>query len=254
MPRFVLKTLVCVLLAASALQGDGITTNDVRVRITGYGCEKLTDLYLVINGDDLRARWVPLDDDKGAGKCHWKTDLGGDSISTSIATFSLRAGPMRSGCKRAGADENRLRANIEFAYSGNGEFRNVSVKTVPSMQVRYVRYVHPFAEDRNPIPCREFATLDDGEGSIRNAKFKGEDVYFDFGRFKPKSQSLGLLLNYLDDGPLLLTLDGVVFRLTVQRVKAQVRSAPTLSSNAMSIDIKKLADLKFEHAEFQVIK
>ena len=39
-----------------------------------------------------------------------------------------------------------------------------------------------------------------------------------------------------------------------QRVKGKVRSAPTISSNAISLDIKMLADLKFERAEFQVIK
>ena len=252
MTRFVIKTLICVLLVATAAQA-GITTANVKVSVSGKRCGELKnlDVYLVINGNDREDRWVKLVRD---GDCHWMKDLEAGTISTSIATFSLRAGMMRSGCQRAGADEKKLVANIEFSYSGKGEFRNVSVKIVPSMPVSYVRYVHLSDEGLNPIKCREFATLTDGEGSISNAKFKDEDVYFDFGPFNANRERLGLLLNGLDDGTLLLTIDGVVYRLTVQRVKGKVRSAPTLSSNAMSLDIKKLTDLKFERAEFQVIK
>lgn len=253
MKALVIRTLVCVLLAATAAQA-GITTANVKVLVTGRHCGELKDVFLVINGEDLEARWVKLDPD--GSSCHWKADLGDGTISTSIATFSLRAGSMRSGCQKASADEAKLLANVEFSYSGARSFRTMSVKIEPPMRVSYVRYVHPFTEDRNPIPCREFATFEKGKGAINSATFEDEDVYFDFEPFKPKRPALGLLLNKIvvDDGTLLLTLDGVVFRLTVQRAKAQVRSAPTLSSNALSIDIKKLADLKFDHAEFQVIK
>lgn len=230
-----------------------VTTAIVKVRVTG-DCN-LKDVRLVINGDDLEIRWVPLESD---GMCRWTVNLGDERISTSTASFSLRADMKRSGCKKAEADvtdETKPFANLVFTCC-KGPFRKVNVKVVPPMRVNYVRDVHPFAEDRNPIRCLEFATLDDGEGSISNARFKDEEIFFDFGRFNPKRQELGLRLNpiMVDDSPLRLTLDGVVFRLTVQRVKAQVRSAPTLSPNAMSLDIKKLVNLKFERAEFQVVK
>jgi len=259
MTRFVIKTLVCVLLAATEAQAGGITTANVKVRITGEGCGDLKDVVLVINGHDGKDRRVTLVRDPEFGpdeRCRWKTDLGRSTISTTVATFSLRVGPIRTGCQRAGADEEKLFANVEFSYPVEGTFRNVNVKIVPPMQVSYVRYVHPTAEGREPIACREAATLVHGQGAISNATFDGEDVYFDFGAFDANRQRLGLLLNdiVVDDATLLLTRDGVVYRLIVQRAKGKVRSAPTLSSNAISLDITKLADLKFERAEFRVIK
>ncbi|HEV7923319.1 MAG TPA: hypothetical protein VGR02_21255, partial [Thermoanaerobaculia bacterium] len=71
-----------------------------------------------------------------------------------------------------------------------------------------------------------------------------------------KGQTLGLLLDdiVVDDGTLVLNRDGVVYRLIVQRAKGKGRSAPTLSSNAISLDIKKLGELKLERAEIEVIK
>jgi hypothetical protein len=133
----------------------------------------------------------------------------------------------------------------------------VSVKIEPPMPVSYVRYVRPFAGDRIPgIPCREAATFAKGQGAINNAKLEEEDVYLHLGAFNPKRQPVGLLLNNIvvDTGTLVLTQDGVVYRMTVQRAKGQMRNTPTFSSNAISVDIKILGDLKFERAEFQVIK
>ena len=253
MIRLVIKTLVCALLAATAAQA-GITTSNVRVLVTGKHCSELKDVYLVIKGNDLEDRWVKLDPD---GTCRWKADLGDGSISTSVARFSLRADLARSGCQKAAANEAELTANLEFSCCVKGPFRNVSVKIEPPMQVSYARNVRPFAGDRIPgIPCLETAVFAQGQGAIGNAQFDGEDVYLNFGRFDPKRPTLGLLLNNIvvDDGRLVLTLDGMIYRLIVQRAKGKARSAPTLSSNAITIDIKKLSDLKFERAEFEVIK
>src|SRR6185295_2538793 len=119
---------------------------DVRVRVIGDGCKDLKDVYLVINGDDLKGRWVPLEQD---GICRWKTNLGDDTISTSKASFSLRADMKRSGCKKAEADETEHWANLVFSCC-EGSFRNVKVKIEPPMITSYVRYVHPFEQDRNP--------------------------------------------------------------------------------------------------------
>jgi hypothetical protein len=247
-----IRTLICVLLAATAAQG-GITTAQVKVFISG-DCSKLSDVYLVINGDDRPDFRVTLDPVEHE-RCVWSKNLGA-TISTTIATFSLRAGAARSGCQRADADAaaTEPRANINFSDFQKGEFRNVTVKIVPSMPVSYVREVHLSNEGVNPTKCREFATLADGEGSISNAKFKGEDVWFDFGPLNLKHYPLGLNLNEImvDDRPRVLIRDGVVYRLMVQRAKGTARSAPTFSSTAISLDIKKLG--KFERAEFQVIK
>ncbi|MBV9186695.1 MAG: hypothetical protein JO093_13835 [Acidobacteria bacterium] len=261
-----IKTLVCLLLAeaavAAAAQG-GITTANVKVSVSGRYCADLKDVYLVINGDDREERWVKLDHDKRV-QCVWTKDLGGRTISTSVATFSLRAGTMRSGCQKADPDEETLLAtdgktllaNINFSYSKERTFRNVSVKTVPPMPVSYVRYVRPFDAGANPTPCREAAAFDHGQGAISNTTFDGEKIHFDFGPLNAKRQETGLILNdiVVDDGVRILTLDGVVYRLTAQRAQGKVRSAPSLSPNAISLDIKKLGDLKFERAEFQVIK
>ena len=249
MRLFVLKTFVCVLFAASAVQG-GITTADVRVRVTSPGCDKLKDVYLIVNGDERHP--VKLDPD---GTCRWRTDLGDDTISTSTASFSLRADLKRSGCKKAEAIELKNQADLVFSCC-EGPFRNVNVKIEPPMLASYDRYVRSFAADRNPVGCREFSMFEKGQGAINSAKFEDEDVYLHLGPFNPKRQPVGLFLNkvVVDDGTLVLTRDDVVYRMTVQRAKGQTRTTPTFSSNAISVDIKILGDLKFERAEFQVIK
>lgn len=247
------KTLVCVLLAATAAQAQ-ITTSRVNVLVTGKRCSELKEVYLVINGDDLEDRWVKLDP---AGTCRWTADLGDGSISTSVAGFSLRGDFARSDCQRAAANEEELSANLEFACCIQGPLRNVSVKIQPPMPVSYVRDVRPFAGARiRGIKCLESATFSEGQGAISHAQFSGEDVYLHLGPFDRKRPTIGLLLDdiVVDDGALVLTRDGVVYRLIVQRAKGKERSAPTLSSNAISLDIKKLGELKLERAEIEVIK
>jgi hypothetical protein len=248
------KTLVCVLLAATASQA-GITTANVKVLVSGKRCIELKDVYLVINGKDLEDRWVKLDP---AGTCRWKTDLGdGGTISTDDARFSLRAGLARSGCQKAGANETEMTANLEFSCCIDGPFRNLRVKIEPSMPVSYARNVQPFPEDRSTgIPCSETATFTEGRGSISNAIFGREHIYLHLGPYDRNPPALGLLLDDIitDEDRSVLTIDGVTFRLMVQRAQGKMRSAPTLSSNAITLDIKKLEALKFERAEFEVIK
>lgn len=247
------KTLVCVLLAAAAAQAQ-ITTSHVKVLVTGKRCSELKDVYLVINGDDLEDRWVKLDP---AGTCRWTADLGSGTISTSNARFSLRGDFARSDCQNAAANETELSANLEFACCVQGPLRNVSVKIEPPMPVSYVRDVRPFAGARiRGIRCLERATFSEGQGAISHAQFSGEDIYLQLGPVDRKRQTIGLLLDdiVVDDGTLVLTRDGVVYRLIVQRAKGKGGSAPTLSSNAISLDIKKLGELKFQRAEIEVIK
>jgi hypothetical protein len=254
MTRLVTKVLFCVSLVAATAQA-GITTSNLTVRVTGNGirCGELKDVYLIINGNDLGARWVPLRD----GVCEWIVDLKGDTISTSIAKFSLRFGLKRSGCQMATAKEEGMTANLVFSCCAEGPFRNLSVKTEPPMPVSYGRDVKPFPEDLGvPVQCLETATFAEGRGAIHNALFTREHIYLDLGPLNRKRVMLGLLLNSMvvDDGTLILTLDDVTYRLMVQRANGKMRSVPTLSSNAISLDIKKLEKLKFERAEFEVIK
>jgi len=247
------RALVCVFLAAAAAQAQ-ITTAHVKVLVTGKHCGELKDVALVINGDDLEERWIKLDP---AGACRWTADLGDGTISTSTAKFSLRAGLARSDCQKAAANEAELSANLEFSCCAEGPFRNVKVTIDPPMPATYVRDVRPSAADRIPgIRCIEKATFLQGRGAIDDAQFDSEQVFLHLGPFDPKRQTLGLLLNdtVVDSGVLVLTRDGVVYRLTVQRAKGKMQSAPALSSNAISLDIKKLGELHFQHAEIEVIK
>ncbi|HEX2121739.1 MAG TPA: hypothetical protein VHL59_08865, partial [Thermoanaerobaculia bacterium] len=240
------KALVCVLLLAATAAQAQITTSRVNVLVTGKRCAELKEVYLVINGEDLEDQWVRLEP---AGTCRWTADLGAGSISTSIAQFSIRGDLARSDCQKAAANEEALTANLEFACCVQGPLRNVRVKIVPPMPVSYVRAVRPFAGARvRGIPCLERATFSEGEGSIGHTQFTGEDVYLHLGPADRKRQMFGLLLDDIvdDDGPLVLTRDGVVYRMVVQRAKGKARSAPTLSSNAISLDIKKLGELKLE--------
>jgi hypothetical protein len=249
----IVKALVVVLLAATAVEAQ-ITTSRVKVLVTGKRCSELKEVYLVINGDDVEDRWVKLDP---AGTCRWTADLGDGSISTSVAGFSLRGDFARSDCQKAAANEQDLSANLEFACCVQGPLRNVSVKIEPAMPVSYVRAVQPFAASRiRGIKCLERATFGQGQGAISHAQFAGEDVYLHLGPVDRKQPTLGLLLDdiVVDDGAVVLTRDGVVYRLIVQRAKGKDRSAPTLSPNAISLDIKKLGELKFQRAEIEVIK
>jgi hypothetical protein len=251
------KTLVCVLLAAAAAQAQ-VTTANVKVLITGKRCAELKDIYLVINGDDLEERWVKLKVDP-ADDCRWKADLGaGGTISTSVARFSLRGSIARSDCQKADPNDKELSANLEFGCCVKGPLRNLSVKIEPPMPVTYVRAVRPFAGSRVPSikNCFESATFAAGQGAIGNAQFTGEDVYLHLGPFDRKRQTIGLLLDEIvvDDGTRVLSRDGVIYRLIVQRAKGKSRSTPNVSSNAISVDIKVLGDLKLERAELRVIK
>lgn len=247
------KSLVCVLLAATAVQAQ-ITTSHVKVGVTGKRCGELKEVYLVINGEDLEERWVRLEP---AGSCHWTADLGDGSISTSVAQFSLRGDFARSDCQKAAADETDLSANLEFACCVAGPLRNVSVRIQPPMPISYVRNVRPFAGDRiQGMKCTEGATFSEGQGSIGHVQFSGESVFLHLGPTNRKQPALGLLLDdiVVDDGVLVLTRDDVVYRLIVQRAKGKERSAPTLSSNAITVDIRTLGELKLDRAEIEVRK
>jgi hypothetical protein len=250
------ETFLSVFLAAAVAQAQ-VTTPRVNVQVTGKRCGEFEakELYLVINEDDLEASWVKL---APLGNCHWTVDLGDRTISTSVAKFSLRGSVARTDCQKAAPNENPPSANVEFACCVQGPFRNVRVKIEPpTIPVTYTRDVHPFADAGVPsVPCLERGTFTQGEGEIWNTQFSGEDVRFHFGPFHRKEAALGLLLNdvVVDNGALVLMRDGVVYRLIVQRAKGKSRSGPTISSNAISIDIKKLGELKLERAEFAVIK
>ncbi len=247
------KTLICVLLAATAAQAQ-ITTSNVKVLVTGKRCGELKDVYLVVNGKDREENWVKLEP---AGICRWKVDLGDGTITTSSAKFSLRAGVARSDCQKAAANETEMSANLEFACCAQGPLRNVSVKIEPPMPVTYVRDVRPFAGARIPgIPCFERATFPDGQVAIGSTQFSGEDVYLHLWPAGRKQQTLGLLLDdiVVDKGALVMTRNDVAQRLMVQRAQGKGKSAPTLSSNAISLDLQKLAEVKFERAQIEVIK
>jgi hypothetical protein len=250
MTRIVFKTLVFLLLAATAAQAQ-ITTANINVVVTGKHCGELKDVYLVINGNDSEEQWVKLEP---AGTCRWKTDLG-DTISTKSAKFSLRADLARTDCQKAAANETELIANLVFACCALGPLRNVSVKIEPPMPITYVRNVRPSAGARNPgVPCLEQATFTAGQGAI--AQFSGEHVYLHLWPFGPKQQTSGLLLDDIvaGKGPLVMTRADVAQRFMVQRAQGKAAIAPTLSSNALSLDLKKLAEVNFQRAQIEVIK
>jgi len=246
----VIKTLLCVLLAATAAQAQ-ITTSNVNVLVTGKRCGELKDVYLVINGKDREESWVKLEP---AGTCRWKADLGDGTITTSNAKFSLRADFARSDCQKAAANETDMTANLQFACCAQGPLRNVSVKVDPPMEVTYVRNVRPYAA--RGIPCLEKATFTDGQVAIGGAQFSGEDVYLHLWPVNRKQPTPGLLLDDIvaDKGPRVLNRGDVAQRLMVQRAQGKAAITPTLSSNALSLDLKKLAELKFERAQIEVIK
>lgn len=248
------RALVCVLLAATAAQAQ-LTTSRVNVLITGARCAELQNVFLVIDGEDLEDQWVRLEK---AATCRWTADLGEDgTLSTALSRFSLRVDFARTDCRQAAANEEKLAAELEFACCRDEPLRNVRVTTQPPMPVSYVRNVPKDRRARvRGVDCVESGAFLAGTGTIRHTQFSGEDVYLQLGTPVAKPRMLGLLLDDVvaNGGALSLTRDGVAYRLIAQRAQGKARSAPTLSSNAIALDIKKLGELKLERAEIEVIK
>lgn len=247
------EVLLALFLAAAAAQAQ-VTTSRVNVLVTGARCGELKNVFLVIDGDDLEDLWIRLEP---AGTCRWTADLGQGTISTALSRFSLRVDLARTDCHQAAANEEQLAAELEFACCAPGTLRNVRVKTEPPMPVSYLRDVRPYASSRvGAIRCLEKGTFAEGIGAIRHTQFTGEDVFLQFGAPKPSRTDVGLLLDDVvaDGRPLVLSRDDVVYRLAVQRAQGKARTSPTLSSNAITIDVKKLGTLKLRRAEIEVLK
>jgi hypothetical protein len=227
----------------------------VNVLVTGARCGELKNVFLVIDDDDLEDLWIRLEP---AGTCRWTADLGENgSLSTARSHFSLRVDFARTDCRKAAANEEKIAAELEFSCCTQGPLRSVGVTTDPPMPVSYLRDVRPSAASRIPgIKCIERGTFAEGTGAIRSTQFSGEDVYLQFGMIKPKPAMLGLLLDdtVIDKGPLVLTPADIAYRLAVQRAQGKGRTTPTLSSNAIAMDMKTLGALKLRHAQIEVLK
>lgn len=261
--RLARVSLLCVFLATAA-RGD-VTTSVLHVAINGLGCDKVREVYLVINGRDETQEWIALD--PAPGRCQWTKDLGSDrTFSTAFAHFSLRVGLagtnlVRTDCHKAAGSEKKvgneetLVADLDFGCCNEEPIRDVTIRMTPSLAVSYLRDVAREKHKRS-IRCQEVGFLRGGSGTIRSAQFGGEDVYLQFGLAKADRKSLGLLVDDLpkhEPGvPIVLTQDGIAYRLTVQRAKGKSKTTPNLSSNAIDIDIQKLGDLRVEHAEVTV--
>lgn len=248
------SAFLLVLLAASAVQAQ-VTTSRVNVLVTGKRCGELKNVFLVVDGEDLEERWIRLEP---AGTCRWTADLGEEgSFSTKLSYFSLRFDDFaRSDCHRAAGNAEKLVAELEFTCCADSPLRNLQVKTDAPIPVSYVRDVRPSPTTRvGGIRCTEYGTFSAGGGAIAHTQFSDEDVFLQPGSREP-SKGSGLLLDdiVVDDGPVVLSRDGVVYRLAVQRAQGKGRTSPTLSSNAISIDSKKLSALKLERAEIEVLK
>jgi len=238
------------------------------VFITGDRCEKVQKVSLVIDDDDLRDSWIPMDPlrDKNNNKmaCHWTTNLGvNGSVSTALSHFSMRVDfaerrhGARTNCYQASPNDEALSAEVQAPCCLDEHFQDLLVNTKPPMPVSYLRRV-----PKNPkkpllgVACTETGTFSLGTGEIGHTQFSGEHIDLQLGESNPKRKAPGLILNGViaGDDTLVLTQNGVAYRMSVQRAKGQMGSPPTLSSNAISVDIKILSDLKFERAEFRVIK
>jgi len=249
--RLATNALICGFLAAAA-QAQ-VTTSRVNVLITGLRCNELQNVFLVVDGADAEERWIRLE--KEPRVCRWTADLGG-SFSTKLSRFSLRFDLGRSDCRQAAPNEAQLSGELEFTCCAEEPLRNIHVKTEPPLPVSYVRKVPKHGEARvHPIDCTEVGAFLGGNGWIRHAQLSGEDIYLQFGTTIPQRRMFGLPLNDLvvHGDALTLTRDGVVHYLIVHRAKGKT-SGPTFSSNAISLDIKKLGEAKLERIELEVIK
>ena len=244
------RAVICIFLVSTAAQAQ-ITTSRVKVRVTGR-CDGLQNVFLVMDDHDLET--LPLE--KTKERCRWTADLGEKRrFSTKLSHFSLRFELGRTDCRQAVAEKKELIAELEFACCSDDPPQHVHVTTEPKMPVSYLRTVSKNPDETTrSVKCTEFGTFPKGSGRIGYAQFDDEKIDILLGIAKPKGEP-GLILNDvgLHGGTVLLRRNGVVYRLIVQRAKGKT-STSTLSSNAISIDIKKLEELKFESAEFAVIK
>lgn len=246
------RAVACIALLAAAAVHAQITTSRVDVRITGARCGELQNVFLVMDDDDRQEKWIRLEPEEA---CRWSVDLGSSGrFSTALSHFSLRVDFARTDCRRAAANTQDLVAELEFACCNEEQLRNLRVRTTPPMRVSYLRAVP--AVTPKSVKCVEMGILPKSGGAILLAQFGAEDVYLQIGANEPRRKELGLLIDDVasDEGVLVLSRDGVAWRLAVQRAKGKDRNAPAFSPNALSIDIKKLGDLKLERAEIEVIK
>ena len=245
------RTVVCVLFASAAAQAQ-ITTSKINVSVSGEHCSEMKDVYLIIDGDDFNGRWVKL---KNVEDCQWTKNLT-DTLSTALSYFSLRFNFGRTDCHKAIPDLGEFAAKLEFVCCSPARLRNLSLNIEPQMPVSYIRDVHKNPQSRiGAIDCVEFGTFLEGTGEIQRTQFSDEKIYLQLGRTKANRRKLGLPLNDLAGGrdALVLTRDGLTFELAAYRAKGRTNT-PTLSSNAISIDLKQFDQLKLKSVEFAVIK
>jgi hypothetical protein len=241
------RAVVCVLFAAGVAQAQ-VTTSNVWVRINGPGCSEVRNVSLVMDDDD--PTWFTLDN---TGACVWTADIGdANRFSTKYSHFSLRFDSGRMDCRQATA--SGLVAQFQFFYSGPAPFHDLRVTTEPSMPVSYLRRLEP--NQQGGIACTEVGAFPAGSGQILRTQLSGEKIDLQFGLSEPKRPILGLLLNgiVIDKGTLILKRDGVTYRLLVQRAQGKAWIAPTLSSNAISLDDERLDQLKLKRVEIASIK
>ncbi|HJQ38523.1 MAG TPA: hypothetical protein VKB93_15400 [Thermoanaerobaculia bacterium] len=216
-----------------------MTTNQLRIKFRG-ACTDLAKLSVVVQGEDGE---MERENATGHG-CNW-TVTTTKRFSTDFAFFSLRTAGARTDCQKAVVAKDDV-AELTYGCCNSDRLRAITITTnVPTSYLRDVPTL--------PRPCVEHGNFSSMPGNITHVQFKAETIYLQLGRSVANTKLLGLRVDDLPDlqrKP--LTRNDVVYRLLIQRAKAQDKSAARLVPNAIDIDLENLKRIRLERLAIKV--
>jgi hypothetical protein len=239
-----LSVIQCVAVAQAQTSGP-LRIGILDIRITGVDCDNLPPQITVVMADkDGKEDRFSI---RKIGTCRWKDDTP-RTFDASLTHFSLRLIRARTECRMADPYQEPGVGVLNFKCCDAEPVRQVTIRAEMvikdrSVAVSYLRRV-PKGSDGS-VACTEHGTFQ-GTGTIDHVQFHSESLRLQLGDKEPKPTAPGLRVKIPEvkkgrkvNFDVQLDRDDIVGNSTEQRVQAD-ESPPTLSSNAIDIDDKKL--------------
>lgn len=257
-----LSAAMCIT-GARAQNGEPVTTRTLDISFSGEQCAGLPDPISVVMADEDGNKDRILI--KRQGLCEWRGEVP-KTFDAGLIHFSLRLPAGRTDCQTPDTDTEPGVARLTFDCCSVDAPQQVTINTETMVKdlvvaVSYIRRVQRSSDKRQTrsVPCREHAVFDRGTGTIDHVQFLSESLRLQLANRKPKPEAPGLLVRVPEikdgkkvNGDVHLDRGAVVWALAQQRANVD-GGVPTLSSNAIDIDHKRLkgAGVKTLHLTVQ---